>query len=204
MFSLHKVIGKGSFATVYLGRRITDNLPTAIKVIDKKIFANTYNIRSIQSEIEIMKRVEHSNIVKLLDVYQTNNNMYIVTEFCEDGDLRSLIKKKKKLGEKLAIRVLKDIVCGFKYLHEKDIIHRDLKPANILIKDTQCKISDFGFAKNLEYGENTMMRSVVGTPLYMSPQILNKDSYTNKSDLWSIGLIFYEMIYGHTPWPANN
>jgi serine/threonine protein kinase len=66
------------------------------------------------------------------------------------------------------------------------------------------KISDFGFAKNLEYGENTIMRSIVGTPLYMSPQILNKQTYTNKSDLWSIGLIFYEMIYGSTPWPANN
>lgn len=79
IFSMHKIIGKGSYANVYLGRRITDDLPTAIKVIDKKIFANTYNIKSIQSEIEIMKKVDHQNIVKLLDVYQTNNNMYIVT-----------------------------------------------------------------------------------------------------------------------------
>jgi serine/threonine-protein kinase ULK/ATG1 len=85
-----------------------------------------------------------------------------------------------------------------------EITHRDLKPANILISDGVSKISDFGFAKNLEYGENTIMRSIVGTPLYMAPQILNKQTYTNKSDLWSIGLIFYEMIYGFTPWPANN
>lgn len=80
---------------------------------------------------------------------------------------------------------------GFKYLYEKEIIHRDLKPANILVHDGVYKISDFGFAKNLEFGENTIMRSIVGTPLYMSPQILAKQSYTNKSDLWSVGLIFY-------------
>ena len=171
---MNTVLGKGSYATVYLGRRTSDNLPTAIKVIDKKIFANTYNIRSIQSEIEIMKRVEHENIVKLLDVYQTSNNMYIVTEFCKDGDLRGFIRKKKKLGEKAAVKILKDIVAGFQYLHAREIIHRDMKPANLLISEGVCKISDFGFAKNLEYGENTVMRSIVGTPLYMSPQILNK------------------------------
>ena len=171
---MNTVIGKGSYATVYLGRRMTDNLPTAIKVIDKKIFANTYNIRSIQSEIEIMKRVEHDNIVKLLDVYQTNNNMYIVTEFCQEGDLRGYIKKKKRLGEMGALKFLRDIIGGFKYLHSQEIIHRDMKPANLLLSEGVCKISDFGFAKNLEYGENTVMRSIVGTPLYMSPQILNK------------------------------
>ena len=70
------------------------------------------------------------------------------------------------------------------------IIHRDLKPANILIKNSECKLSDFGFAKNLE-DDNTIMKSIVGTPLYMSPQLLKKVKYTNKSDLWSIGLIYY-------------
>ncbi len=92
------MVGKGSYASVYLGRRITDETPTAVKVIDKKIFSNNYNVKSIQSEIDIMKKMDHNNIVKLLDVYQTNNNMYIVTEYCRDGDLRSYIKKKKKLG----------------------------------------------------------------------------------------------------------
>lgn len=92
------MIGKGSYATVYLGRRITDDIPTAVKVIDKKIFSNNYNVKSIQSEIDIMKKMDHENVVKLLDVYQTNNNMYIVTEFCEHGDLRNHIKKRYKLG----------------------------------------------------------------------------------------------------------
>lgn len=92
---------------------------------------------------------------------------------------------------------------GVKYLHINGIIHRDLKPANILMKHGECKISDFGFAKNLEH-ENAIMKSIVGTPLYMSPQLLKKVKYTNKSDLWSIGLIYYEMLHGRTPWPASN
>jgi serine/threonine protein kinase len=86
---------------------------------------------------------------------------------------------------------LKDILDGFKYLVSLGITHRDLKPANILLKNGRCKISDFGFAKNLDNGENTIMKSIVGTPLYMSPQILNRKPYTNKSDLWSTGLIYY-------------
>jgi len=150
-----------------------------------------------------MKKVDHPNIVKLYDVYQTTNNMYIITELCEDGDFYGLLQKKRKVDEEEAKTYLKQIMKGIKYLHMNGIIHRDLKPANILMKNGECKISDFGFAKNLE-DENTIMKSIVGTPLYMSPQLLKKLKYTNKSDLWSIGLIYYEMLHGRTPWPASN
>lgn len=151
-----------------------------------------------------MKKVHHENIVKLYDVYQTSNNMYIITQLC-DSDLSSYLEnngKDKSLPEADAKRLLKQIMKGAKYLHSNGIIHRDLKPANILIKNGVCKISDFGFAKNL--GQATIMRSIVGTPLYMSPQLLKGIKYTSKSDLWSIGLIYYEMLHGRTPWPANN
>ena len=148
--------------------------------------------------------MEHENIVRLLDVYQTSNNMYIVTEFCEEGDLRNYLKKRKRLTEAEALGFLKDIMRGFEYMNQMDIMHRDLKPANILVTNGKLKISDFGFARNLDNGDNTILKSVVGTPLYMSPQILNHQLYTNKSDLWSVGLIYYEMIHGYTPWPASS
>lgn len=80
---------------------------------------------------------------------------------------------------------------GFEYLTRLDIMHRDLKPANILINGGQLKISDFGFARALDNGDSTILKSIVGTPLYMSPQILNHQPYTQKSDLWSVGLIYY-------------
>ena len=150
-----------------------------------------------------MKMVDHENIVKLYDIYQTANNMYIITEYCEDGDLYHYLEKKHKLPESEAKKYLKQIMKGAKYLHSNGIIHRDLKPANILMKGDICKISDFGFAKSLQ-DSNSVMKSIVGTPLYMSPQILKKTKYTTKSDLWSIGLIYYEMLHGRTPWPASN
>ncbi len=108
-----------------------------------------------------------------------------------------------KLDEGTAKKFLQHLMKGAEYLHQNGIIHRDLKPANILLNDGICKIADFGFAKT--YGEDTlMMKSIVGTPLYMSPQLLKRLKYTNKSDLWSIGLIYYEMLQGRTPWPAHN
>jgi serine/threonine protein kinase len=96
-----------------------------------------------------MKMVSHENIVKLHDIYQTSNNMYIITEYCEDGDLYHYLLQKRKIPEGDAKKYLKQIMKGAKYLYSNGIIHRDLKPANILMKNGVCKISDFGFAKSL-------------------------------------------------------
>jgi serine/threonine protein kinase len=132
---MKNLLGQGSYANVYKGRIIETNEHVAVKVIDKRLFANSYNVKNIQSEIEIMKKVDHPNIVKLFDVYQTTNNMYIITELCEDGDFYSLLQKRKKIDEEESKNYLKQIMKGIKYLHMNGIIHRDLKPANILMKN---------------------------------------------------------------------
>lgn len=108
----------------------------------------------------------------------------------------SLIKKKKFLKEEEALGVLKDVLTGFLELIKHGIIHRDLKPANILVSQGIYKLADFGFAKVVEYFKKQMLESIVGTPLYMSPQILAQEKYTSKSDIWSIGFIYYETLYG--------
>ena len=172
----------------------------AVKVIDKRLFTSSFNLKNLHSEIEIMKKVKHRNIVQLHDVYQTTNNMYIITELC-DYDMLHFLQQRRKLPEQQAVNLLQQIMKGAKYLNLNGIVHRDLKPANILLKDGECKLSDFGFAK---VEEGSVLRSIVGTPLYMSPQLLQKQRYSNKSDLWSIGLIYYEMLHGRTPWNASN
>ncbi len=134
---------------MYRGRNSLNGCPVAVKVLDKKLFANQYNLKNIQSEIEIMKKVEHDNIVRFLDVFQTCNNMYIISELCESGDLKTLLKRRKKLPEKEALGYLLDLMNGFQHLDSHEIIHRDLKPANILLQNGKCKITDFGFARNL-------------------------------------------------------
>jgi len=113
-------------------------------------------------------------------------------------------KQAGKITPNQAVNIVTDILIGLQELARHGIIHRDLKPANILIsrKDT-FKITDFGFARMVEKTDY-LMTSLVGTPLYMSPQILKRQMYSSKCDVWSVGLIFYELIYGHTPWPSNS
>lgn len=93
---------------------------------------------------------------------------------------------------------------GFKQLVNHGYIHRDIKPANILVKNDIKKVADFGFATKADIKGVKLMKEKVGTPLYMAPQILNNLPYTAKSDIWSIGMMFYEMIFGKTPWPARD
>jgi serine/threonine protein kinase len=121
-----------------------------------------------------MKQLDHPNIVKLHGFIRTMNNTYIITEFCGGGDLRDYMKKHKRMNEKEALRIMSEIVAGVNELAKHDIIHRDLKPANILVQDGVFKLTDFGFAKKVDDYEEQMMVSLVGTPLYMSPQILKR------------------------------
>ncbi|KRX03366.1 Protein kinase-like domain [Pseudocohnilembus persalinus] len=202
-FSLKASIGKGSSGTVYIGKDERNGEPVAVKVIDMNSLKTELSWKNLKSEIETMRNLNNPHIVKLLGVYQTTNNAYIITEYCNQGDLRNLMNKRKRFSEKESISIIKQILLGVKEFQQNDIIHRDLKPANVLIHNNVFKITDFGFARKVQ-NENHIMDSLVGTPLYMCPQILLKQKYNTKSDIWSIALIFYELLYGTTPWPSNN
>lgn len=102
------------------------------------------------------------------------------------------------------MKIFRNVLMGLKDLICVGIIHRDIKPANILMHDGMFKLTDFGFAREVTNHQDSIMNSLVGTPLYMSPQILKRQSYTSKCDIWSLGLILYEMIYGVTPWHSQN
>ncbi|CAD8050500.1 unnamed protein product [Paramecium sonneborni] len=203
-FSFKAKVGKGAYGTVYAGKNMNDNKIVALKIIDKKILQTDYANQLIASEIEIMKLIEDKNIVKLIDVLQSVNNTYIITEYCNGGDLREYLKKRKLISEIDAMNIFRDLLHGIKALLKIGIIHRDIKPANIMIHDGEFKITDFGFAKQVDSHIDAIMNSLVGTPLYMSPQILKRQSYTSKCDIWSLGLILYEMLYGITPWHSSN
>ena len=121
--------------------------------------------------------------------------------------------KSAKLDEKKAKNILKQIISGiyflissgFSQLIDKGIIHRDLKPANILVNSKgEFKLADFGFAKYVDHFDSKLLHSIVGTPLYMAPQILKKTKYTTKCDIWSIGFIYYELVSSRLPWNGNS
>lgn len=117
-----------------------------------------------------MKAVKGENIVNFLDVFWTMNNVYIITEYCEGGDLRQMMSKlKTPMDEERARDILRQIMAGFKILVDNKMIHRDLKPENILIRQNTFKLADFGFARNVDNFKSALLSSMVGTPLYMSP-----------------------------------
>lgn len=216
-------IGKGSFSKVYLGtfnkshdKNSNNNSKknVAIKKIDSSSLKKLSSAR-LQREIDILKKLKHPNIVEFIDTFvDVGNNVYVVTEYCNYGSLEQYIGGKKYPGILLNEEEIKSLIIqlkeGLKFLLANNILHRDLKPQNILLHKEGdvllVKIADFGFAKYFEsLEEDTMMETLCGTPLYLAPEIIKEKRYTIYSDLWSIGVIIYQLFYHTTPFkqPKN-
>lgn len=191
------IIGQGSYSNVYLGRDSNEQL-VAIKVVNANSL-NDQEMRRLYSEIDIVRRLiefPHENIVKYLNVIDEGEFVYIIMEYCDSGDLSSILGRPMK--EHIAQYYLQQIASGLKHLNDMHIFHRDLKPRNIMLTNNKktIKITDFGFAKPTY---QSLHHSMCGSPLYMAPEILHKKPYSTKTDLWSIGVILYEMLFGTTP-----
>ncbi len=195
-------IGKGSYSTVYLGHVTSDKSKRklAIKVIDTKHMKQQIK-QIMDEEIKIMEQIKinpHPNIVECLDIIIEQNLIYIILEYCDSGDLSKLLKKPIK--EKYVQFYFSQLANGLKYLSDHHIMHRDMKPSNILLSNHSkvLKIADFGFAKNTE--PNILYNTICGSPLYMAPEIILHSSYDDKIDLWSVGMILYQMLYTIHPY----
>ena len=191
-----KRIGKGSFSTIYKGYSTKNNNIYAIKeiTIDKK-----QNKSNVKRELNVLKTLDNPYIVKLHDVIiDTNyNNIYFILDYYPKGDLSKFLNH-KPLKEKYCRKYMNQLSQGLEYLLNMDILHRDLKPQNILLtNEFNIKITDFGFAKQID--KNALITTLCGSPMYMAPEIINKQDYDIKSDLWSVGVILYEMAYGSVP-----
>lgn len=149
----------------------------------------------------MLKRIRSPNIIEIQDVLQTKDHYYIVLEYCNLGDLDSLLKQKNVISFDDHVVFLTDILNAFTILIRQGVAHRDLKPANILVhqegKRKIFKLADFGYAKTILNYHAQILKSNLGTPAYMSPQLLKEENYTTKSDVWSFGIILYQIIYNH-------
>lgn len=202
------LLGSGSFSTVYKGINTGNGQSVAIKEIT--LNNNVKLIECMKSEIKTMKLLNHINIVNLIEFYRFFDRAYIIMEYCEGGNLLDYINS-TQMNEILVHDIAIQIRDAIHYIHNNGIIHRDLKPHNILItynNDTRgqspptrhplIKVCDFGFAKISEINE-----TMCGSPLYMSPEVLRGQKYTNSSDLWSFGIIMYQMITGDVPFNSG-
>jgi len=198
----HRLLGEGKHSKVYLGYRLKDNKIFAIKMIDLK---TGIKLNNLEKEKKIMKQIinkPHPNIIKCYGIYEEIDKVYIILEYCTSGDLSKLIKM--PIQEKFVQYYFIQFNNGIKYLRENNIFHRDLKPKNILLTNNYkvLKIADFGLAKYMN--DNELVNTVCGSPLYMAPELFIKDKYSNKTDLWSIGLILFKMLYGFHPYNNCN
>jgi serine/threonine protein kinase len=227
--TLSKCLGKGSFGEVYLTSKQGSKLKYATKRIDKKFAANPRAKKYLDNEINILKEIDHPNIIKLYEVKETTQYYYLVMDFCNGGGLSDCLeeykkKNKKPFPEEVVQYLMKQIIGAMNYLHGRHILHRDIKLDNILVNfdneddrkkknmlKAKVKLIDFGFARHLDPSQ--LAYSTLGSPINMDPGILRKLNkmensrdygYDEKADIWSLGTICYEMLIGKCTFDAGS
>uniref|UniRef100_A0A8C6U9X6 Serine/threonine-protein kinase ULK3 n=1 Tax=Neogobius melanostomus TaxID=47308 RepID=A0A8C6U9X6_9GOBI len=202
-FILTERLGSGTYATVYKAyRKVGDSREVvAVKVVGKKTL-NKASTENLLTEIEILKTMKHPHIVQLKDFQWDAENIYLILEWCSGGDLSRFIRSRRILPERIARRFLQQIACALQFLHEKNISHLDLKPQNILLSGSVLKLADFGFAQYMSpWDEQSVLR---GSPLYMAPEMVCRRQYDSRVDLWSVGVILYEALFGRAPFASRS
>lgn len=222
-WQLGKTLGKGSSARVRAARHCVTHQPVAVKIvakrtahmtqagsltrldqIDSQQIDNGNGLRrmplAIEREVGILKLIEHPNIVKIYDIWENRDEIYLILEFVEKGDLFEYINRHGQMTEEQAMYVFRQLMSAMDYCHRHNICHRDLKPENILLKaDGQVKIADFGMAA-LQQGPHHQLRTSCGSPHYAAPELLKARVYQGaKADIWSMGVILFAMLAARLP-----
>ena len=204
-YKVGDVLGEGAFSVVKLAVNRKTGQKVAVKCIDRQGLPEE-DENSLRQEVAIMKALNHENIVKFIDFFEEKKFFYVVLEYLEGGELFDRIVQKNFYNEKEARDVVKVILNGMKYCHDKGIAHRDMKPENLLLTskedDSFVKIADFGFA--IRGAQKSALTTQLGTPGYVAPEILQNQPYDKSVDMWSIGVITYILLGGYPPFHDDN
>jgi len=200
-FDVGKELGRGGFSIVKEGTDKTNGEKVAIKFIEKK-YVDQEELKLLGREIDIMKKVQHRNVLRLIEIFETDNQLALVMELVNGGELFYKIVDKGSYSEREARDIIRQLVEGVDYLHSKGIAHRDLKPENLLCSENNegvvIKIADFGLSKAFSNG--SVLDTHCGTPDYAAPEVLRMEgSYDKSVDLWSMGVITYVVLCGFPP-----
>ena len=199
LYTIKSEIGSGSYGRVVSAIHNTTNELRAIKIINKFAIKNEEVRSKIMNEVDILKRLDHPNIVKIYEFHEDEFNLYLIMDLYTGGEVLEAILKNRSLKESQAADFMKQILSSIVYLHNLHIVHRDLKLENMLIehsRSSNIKIIDFGTATYFTKGKSLNYR--IGTINYIAPEVL-KQKYTEKCDIWSCGVILYVLLAGKLP-----
>lgn len=205
-YNIMKTIGKGKFAVVYRAQKIGEDQVVALKRISVDMMNEKARDKCLK-EVKLLQNLDHPNIIRYMDSFITENDLIIVYEWAAAGDLKRQLRKAQEKGvgfeERVIWKYFSQICLAIQHMHEKRTMHRDLKPANIFLTlDGTIKVGDLGLSRELS--EHTIQaHSKVGTPLYMSPEVLKGGGYDFKSDIWSLGCLLYELAMLKSPFKAE-
>ena len=200
-YDIQEQIGKGKFAIVYKGIHKLTGRTVAIKILNKKDMT-IIDLELVKTEMDVLKICQHPNIIKLYDIHENEENIYLIMEYCQGSDLFTYIEKRGyKLNEKRACEIIHKLCAAVYYLHSYGIVHRDLKPENIIMTDNtdnaDIRLLDFGLSKIL--GPTEKCSEPFGTISYVAPEVLKQKYYGREVDIWSIGIITYLLLCGCLP-----
>lgn len=204
-YSFGRELGKGSCGKVYQATHILTGLQVAIKCIDKLRLKDQRRRRKVMQEIQALHRCNGSRVVRLLEVFESKSELYIVLELMDGGDLHQYVKTNGAVDEALAKRIFVQLVQAVKLCHSLNIVHRDIKLDNVLITADQriIKLCDFSICRFVEFGGR--LKDFSGTPAYLAPEVLvNCEHDPVAADMWSLGVVLYSMLHAALPFQAED
>ncbi|KAK3733921.1 hypothetical protein QZH41_009583 [Actinostola sp. cb2023] len=201
-YNIEKTIGKGNFAVVKLATHCITKIKVAVKIIDKTQLDDD-NLKKVFREVQVMKLVDHPNIVKLHEVMETDRMLYLVTEFASKGEIFDHLVAHGRMQEREARQKFKQIVSAIDYCHKKNVVHRDLKAENLLLdEDMNIKIADFGFSNIFQ--RDKKLKTWCGSPPYAAPELFEGKEYLGPEvDIWSLGVVLYVLVCGALPFDGS-
>jgi molecular chaperone DnaK len=198
-------VNRGSMGIVYKARDMILEEIVAIKVLNDFLCSDPQAVERFKQEARSARRLTHQNIVRIHDMFEHSSKKIISMEFIEGENLKELLKRNVTFTDEMVLNYLMQICEGLAYAHRLKVVHRDIKPANIMLTDRNLlKITDFGIAKLLNEQRNKSTTMIMGTPLYMSPEQIQGTNVTHRCDIYSLGVMLYEMVAGHPPFHEGN